>query len=99
MTDTAQVSTHTIAGTVLTMPVRVRRATQHMAGHNRYPQGSGRKMGQKVPPIFPFGAFLLCGHAELRESGAGEGRSKKQFHPPNRPLQDPQKLNWKGWAG
>lgn len=31
MTDTAQVSTHTIAGTVLTMPVRVRRATQHMA--------------------------------------------------------------------
>jgi len=31
MTDAARVSTHTIAGTVLTMPVRVRRATQHMA--------------------------------------------------------------------
>jgi Acetoacetate decarboxylase (ADC) len=31
MTDTGQVSQHTIAGTVLTMPVRIRKASQHMA--------------------------------------------------------------------
>lgn len=31
MADTTRASTHTIAGQVLTMPVRVRRATQHMA--------------------------------------------------------------------
>jgi hypothetical protein len=31
MTDTGHVSQHTIAGTVLTMPVKIRKATQHMA--------------------------------------------------------------------
>jgi acetoacetate decarboxylase len=31
MTDTGQVSQHTIAGTVLTMPVKIRKAEQHMA--------------------------------------------------------------------